>query len=628
MSLSEGGFGGGAVTISSHLFIAGGGGGYSGGQGALENSNFPGGAGGSYYDPNLVKNFTVGPKYSGKGKVFVKFRPEYIGEEALYPFKSFTFNTGKYTTGRHGPDLENVREIYAKEDSTLWTNNDDYFSMNPNRQGIQIWTVPKSGMYQFNVYGPSGKDPQNDNLKGYRSGYGYNVYGDVYLIANEKIHIACGQYGDSIITQSGTAVGGSGGTFVVKEDDTPLIIVGGASGLLNGYGGTFNGKGTQSTFYSNGVAWSTNESGGAYLNDGRALGSGSTNNSYGQNGAGFYADADSLGGLGWSPKGWVNGLTGGEVPGGVWYGSGYHQVVGGFGGGGASFIDSTGYVRSGAGGGYSGGGGSYFWNYSTGGAGGSYYNTKLVANFTRGGTYSGPGKVIVKYKGAFTPWVKKTVLYAFDSFTFRTETPGAIGPTLETLKKLYKDTKWTQIHYFLNMDSKRQGIQIWTVPKTGYYKFDVSGAGGNDTLGDYTSGASSKLTGYVKLKMNEKIHIACGQNSQRWGIMAGGHGGTFVVKEDGTPLIISGGGSGGINHQSGGTPRKKTNGISTLTSFNSKGVAFSTDQNGDNHLDTGYGGKVLKHEPGGTGAGLGGMVRKMNQECYNTGLMQKAGIMD
>ena len=369
MSLSEGGFGGGAVTISSHLFIAGGGGGYSGGQGALENSNFPGGAGGSYYDPNLVKNFTVGPKYSGKGKVFVKFRPEYIGEEALYPFKSFTFNTGKYTTGRHGPDLENVREIYAKEDSTLWTNNDDYFSMNPNRQGIQIWTVPKSGMYQFNVYGPSGKDPQNDNLKGYRSGYGYNVYGDVYLIANEKIHIACGQYGDSIITQSGTAVGGSGGTFVVKEDDTPLIIVGGASGLLNGYGGTFNGKGTQSSFYSNGVAWSTNESGGAYLNDGRALGSGSTNNSYGQNGAGFYADADSLGGLGWSPKGWVNGLTGGEVPGGVWYGSGYHQVVGGFGGGGASFIDSTGYVRSGAGGGYSGGGGSYFWNYSTGGAG-------------------------------------------------------------------------------------------------------------------------------------------------------------------------------------------------------------------------------------------------------------------
>ena len=52
---------------------------------------------------------------------------------------------------------------------------------------------------------------------------------------------------------------------------------------------------------------------------------------------------------------------------------------------------------------------------------------------------------------------------------------------------------------FFSMDPKRQGIQIWTVPKTGYYKFDVSGAGGNDTLGDYTSGASSTLTGYVKL---------------------------------------------------------------------------------------------------------------------------------
>ena len=161
------------------------------------------------------------------------------------------------------------------------------------------------------------------------------------------------------------------------------------------------------------------------------------------------------------------------------------------------------------------------------------------------------------------------------------------------------------------MDPKRQGIQIWTVPKTGYYKFDVSGAGGNDNLGDFTSGASSTLTGYVKLKMNEKIHIACGQNGNHFNHYSyhiGGHGGTFVVNEYNIPLIITGGATGfkwarGIHNA-----HQWTHGRSILTNF-VNGVAPSTRYASQSaYKSDGMGGDTKKgnYEHGSAGAGFYG----------------------
>ena len=112
------------------------------------------------------------------------------------------------------------------------------------------------------------------------------------------------------------------------------------------------------------------------------------------------------------------------------------------------------------------------------------------------------------------------------------------------------ETWWVGFHDYFSMNPSRQGIQIWTVPKTGYYKFQVYGAGGNDgtyNSGGFKSGKGRELIGHIYLTMNDKIHIACGQNGNHynhWSYHIGGHGGTFVVNEYNIPLIITGGATG------------------------------------------------------------------------------------
>ena len=185
---------------------------------------------------------------------------------------------------------------------------------------------------------------------------------------------------------------------------------------------------------------------------------------------------------------------------------------------------------------------------------------------------------------------------------------GLIGPTLEQIREKYGTGVkfWTNNDDYFSMDSKRQGIQIWTVPKTGYYKFDVYGAGGVPARYGRPSGYSRKLSGYVELNMNEKIHIACGQNAKyhqdQYASFYGGHGGTFVVKEDGTPLIITGGGSGAIN-QNAKNPVIQTHGNNILTTFNSEGASYSTDMYGLEHKADGHGGDYV-HSSGASGAGF------------------------
>ena len=71
-----------------------------------------------------------------------------IWGDVLYAFSSFTFtNAGK--TGREGPTLAQCQSAYAGQ---VWLNN--YF--NVSNQGIQEWTVPKSGNYQFILRGANG----------------------------------------------------------------------------------------------------------------------------------------------------------------------------------------------------------------------------------------------------------------------------------------------------------------------------------------------------------------------------------------------------------------------------------------------------------------------------------------
>ena len=109
----------------------------------------------------------------------------------------------------------------------------------------------------------------------------------------------------------------------------------------------------------------------------------------------------------------------------------------------------------------------------------------------------------------------------------------------------------------------QNGIQIWTVPVTGSYVIEASGASGaNGTilLSQPTTlipwrlgGLGARMRGTFQLVRGLKLKILVGQEGGRSGnftdMPGGGGGGSFVTLMDNTPVIIAGGGGGG------GTPR-------------------------------------------------------------------------
>jgi hypothetical protein len=73
---------------------------------------------------------------------------DFAGAQALYPFTNHTFSTCG-TTGRVGPTLATIRNFYT----TTW---DEVYINQGAFQGYQDWTVPVSGVYQFDVRGAAG----------------------------------------------------------------------------------------------------------------------------------------------------------------------------------------------------------------------------------------------------------------------------------------------------------------------------------------------------------------------------------------------------------------------------------------------------------------------------------------
>ncbi|PFX18751.1 hypothetical protein AWC38_SpisGene16847, partial [Stylophora pistillata] len=98
------------------------------------------------------------------------------------------------------------------------------------------------------------------------------------------------------------------------------------------------------------------------------------------------------------------------------------------------------------------------------------------------------------------------------------------------------------------------GIQIWSVPVTGWYVIEASGASGaNGTNWNQTEwrigGLGAKIRGTFTLAEGTKLKILVGQEGHHGtdfgDAPGGGGGGTFVTFLDATPLIIAGGGGGG-----------------------------------------------------------------------------------
>ena len=176
------------------------------------------------------------------------------------------------------------------------------------------------------------------------------------------------------------------------------------------------------------------------------------------------------------------------------------------------------------------------------------------------------------------------------------------------------------------------GIQIWSVPVTGRYIIEASGASGaNGTDSNQSEwrigGLGAKMEGTFALAKGAKLKILIGQEGHRTADFGdkpgGGGGGTFVTLLDDTPLIIAGGGGGG------GTPKKQYEdgdpGQATENGTRCGGTGGNGGQpcNADTgNVDPGIlsgGGAGLKGNGGGGGGGGGGPTITSSLSFINGG---------
>ena len=308
----------------------------------------------------------------------------------FYSYTGTLTFTNATATGRNGPILSQCRTAYSSFGS--WINNTNFFNM--TTQGIQRWTVPFTRNYTIVCKGAN-----NDGIIGSSTPRNIIITATILLTQGEVINILVGQ------TALANSYGGSGGSFVVRSNGTPLIVAGGIGGML--------GTSSSPSDSSSSTSGNTGETGDYYP--------------YGTRGAG------GVGGAG------GNGGSVGEL--GTYFSvstwSYYWDLYGGGGGGGftgnggsavgrstvgnpSGYLDTNATVVSGGGFSYSNGGmggivGSVFDSYSTNfcingaggfGGGGSAGITKSYNNvsppsaaptaysnytFGGGGGYSGGG---------------------------------------------------------------------------------------------------------------------------------------------------------------------------------------------------------------------------------------------
>ena len=157
-------------------------------------------------------------------------------------------------------------------------------------------------------------------------------------------------------------------------------------------------------------------------------------------------------------------------------------------------------------------------------------------------------------------------LYTFTTATFTPGTAtGRTGPDLTTARTGLTGTgvdAWKNNTSYFNMTT--QGIQIWTVPENGTYRFDVAGAsGGWDTSRNKDCsriGLGGRYQFDIVLSQGSQIQIVVGQSggntSSSSYLGGGGGGGTFVFtgSRGGGGLIVAAGGGGGAGSTGSYTP--------------------------------------------------------------------------
>lgn len=153
-----------------------------------------------------------------------------------------------------------------------------------NNNGIQLWTVPTTGDYTIRAVGANaGQFSTGTGQNGNRRGI--DISTTITLNKGEVIKILVGQQGG---INSWSQSGGGGGTFVVRDIKTPIIVAGGG-GQLGSLGGYLSGP------YSD-ASSSTNGNGGIASVNGSNV-TLLTNGGSGGNGGSFAYENSGGGGL-------------------------------------------------------------------------------------------------------------------------------------------------------------------------------------------------------------------------------------------------------------------------------------------------------------------------------------------
>ena len=181
----------------------------------------------------------------------------------------------------------------------------------------------------------------------------------------------------------------------------------------------------------------------------------------------------------------------------------------------------------------------------------------------------------IKTSGIFFTALLAGSMSAQISYTFTSAgATGRFGPTTPQITAAYLSTNLN------GLVTQVGGIQSWTVPVTGPYKIEASGAsGGNMATTSYPFGTGATMIGDFTLTAGQVIKIVVGQKGLQTpnGIWegCGGGGASFVVSSVGnTPLVVAAGGSGG-DGSGNYSSRQKPGGSSATGNAATQGQALT-----------------------------------------------------
>lgn len=185
-------------------------------------------------------------------------------------------------------------------------------------------------------------------------------------------------------------------------------------------------------------------------------------------------------------------------------------------------------------------------------------------------------------------------------------TPTAAGTGTALIRASYRSVTAEQTYQVVALadgpsvrtDSATGTIVTYTVPVSGIYTLDATGAsGGANTGWGPLGGRGARLSCQVALTQGTVLKILVGMQGATEYVKGGGGGGTFIAKSDNTPLVVAGGGGGAYTGYGGYSGK-----INSTTSTEGGGSGGGAGFIGDGDVAKSF----INGGAGGLGGGFGG----------------------